>query len=66
MNIRKLVKARLKEKDRTRYWLAHEVSTCHWTTVYRWLRGDRRLNDDAVGEILGILDLDIRPVRKRR
>ena len=62
MDIRQIVLDRLKEIGRTKYWLCqNDDIACSFSALDRWLRGDTETNTQILGDVLDVLELEIRP-----
>ncbi len=67
--IRTIILARLKDLDRSRYWLATkaaERSIANRETVFRFLRGERDTSTTVAWGLLELLGLDIQPKEKEK
>ena len=67
--IRRIILRRLDELGRSRYWLGKKATqqgiVGNRETIFRFLRGDRDTSSTVVSGILDILDLEIRPTKRK-
>ena len=67
--IRRIILRRLDELGRSRYWLGKQAAengvVGNRETVFRFLRGDRDSTSKVIAGLLKILDLEIRPARRK-
>ena len=67
--IRRIILQQLEELGRSRYWLAKKAAeqgiVGNRETVFRFLRGDRDTSSTVISGILGILDLEIGPTKRK-
>jgi hypothetical protein len=57
---------RLRAIGKTFGWLAyHEDCPRHWTSVYRWLKGKHRMQDDAAAACMRIIAAEEKRQRDR-
>ncbi len=67
--IRTIILARLRDLDRSRYWLATqaaELGIASRETIFRYLRGERDTSATVVWGLLELLGLDIQPKEKEK
>jgi len=66
IDIRKIITARLKKLKWSAYKLANheDIAECSPDSIYRFLRGETDLNSQALGQVLDVLSLELKPGKK--
>jgi hypothetical protein len=64
VDIRQKILSALKRRKRTPHWLSRAQRTVHEATARQWLYGIRRsIRTEAIGEMMAIMGLELKPIR---
>ena len=65
LDIREIIKRRLKEIGKTPHWLSKQQHIVHESTVRSYLYGQKDTTSRVIGELCAIIGLDITSIAKK-